>query len=53
MAVLNDNLGSFVDDAAADARVAARGWTLDTGIYYVNTTSGTLRVWDGAAWGDM
>ena len=47
---LDNDLGSFVDNAAADAHVAARGWTLSDGVFYKNTTTGLMRDWVLGAW---
>jgi len=43
-------VGSFADDAAVDAFMAAIPWTRQRGNLYYNSTDGNLMFWDGAAW---
>lgn len=48
----NDYLGSYATDAAATAAWAAAGYpgSVSVGIYYLNSTDGSLRIWDGTQW---
>jgi len=46
MARLNDYIGAFATDAAADAEIAAKGWSAETGLTYDDTTLGVSKQYD-------
>jgi len=46
-AKLNHYVGRYADDAAANAAIAANGWTVEDGWLYGDTTLSVLKIWDG------
>jgi len=49
-AKINDFVGSFANDATANAYIAARSWTAQYGWVYWDSTASALKTWDGSAW---
>lgn len=47
---VNDYVGQFANDAAAEAFLTANGYPKIVGLFYLNTTSNKLSWWDGTAW---
>jgi len=46
VAKLNHHIGAHAGDAAANAFIAAAGWTVESGWMYDDTSSGKLKTWD-------
>jgi len=47
---LDHYLGVFADDAAANAHLAAAGWTAYRGLLYSDSTLVLMKIWDGIMW---
>lgn len=50
---LNHYIGSYANDAAADAIISANSWIKAIGVFYQNTTSSRIRFWDGTQWSEL
>lgn len=49
----NDYIGSFADDATADAFLTGLSYPKIVGLYYLNSTTSLLRFWDGTQWAEL
>ena len=47
---IDQYIGSHANNAAADAYIAARGWPVQEGWLYYDSTNVVLKIWDGAEW---